>query len=322
METPQEKFRREIREIYGYDENYYKNGTEINEKIVNNRPKTAESKKELKKSHAPQLKPPMVRKRREFTGRKKIAVLVLAGALLIGGKILNDTQAYENRPITLGEALTQTGDRPEDLGIEYSDVEEFTKIKDAIENKDKYITDEEVKAMLPKIHKLGINALETKAAKALNLKDKNSVRFDCKYINLKGEGNKTQKTLTVSQNDGQQEYFTSTETFDLKFRNTIPTEMSDQIEDIKQIENIMGEIQNGNFNKNEVIKKEEKAVDNLGRFMAMKFKKDNNGNNIIAEVTRSKDLKKNNEKNIDSKTSTPSINTEEIDNAIEEDDAR
>lgn len=308
LESAREKFLKSIRELNGYNENY---------EFAENERITADNyKKRQVQYRKPELKRPKAKKTiRRFTGKQKIAALIATGIIALGGNIFIHHLNEQNKPITYAQAITQMGESPETLGITTEDVIKIEQIKDVIE--DKNITDKDAKSVLPRIHSVIINVLESKFSKVLNT-EKDNLSFNSEYIDYKSEGLKTIETLKVFEGSGKKEYSTTGSWLDTKNSFNLPSEVSSSIKAGKAVENTMKEIQEGKFDKKKVLKVEKESIDDLSRFAAMKLEKDEK-NNIIAKVIRKKDLdeyKKQKEKNSENKSNIYKTSSEAYNTSI------
>ena len=283
LESAREKFLKTIRAANGYNDNY-----EFSENERITKENADKYKKQLKteKTKIRRPKSKQAQKTKRFTGKQKIAALIAAGIVVVGGYIFINNQKQANEPITYGKEITQMGERPETLGISYDNVEHIEIIKDIIKNP--YITDENAKKVLPKMHSEYIDVIQNKISNALEV-DKEDIIISSNYVDLKNEGLKTKQTVKILSKYGNIEYYTSSDILDIKSSNNISNELADAIKDVKKVEDMMKNIQEGKFDKNSVVNEENNIIKNLSQFAAMKIEKDDR-NNLIVNVTRQKDI--------------------------------
>ena len=215
---------------------------------------------------------------------KPWAKIALVGLIAIGGYKAYDiysTNQKENTPITLTQAL-ENGDSLKDLKIDNSIKNELEEIKADLANKD--ISNSDLMALSTKINELQFDTIKTKLSKTLGAEESDITLST--GVESASEGT-TRETVEV---EGGKTY-TNKELF--KNENTIPSEISDYIKEIGDMQTLMGKLQEGDFNRNDILKEYKEAVKSIDQMAATKMTVDKKGN-IYVEQTKQKDLKENN----------------------------
>lgn len=210
--------------------------------------------------------------RRKLVGR--IAVLGLAGITLFSG-MNAASKAYEeykeqNSPARVEQVL-ETGASYEELGIDSETVTRLETFENIIENEG--LTYNELIMLAPQINELQFDVLESKFANIIG-DSKDNIRLDAQYI---GRGETRDVIETREKTYVSKDIFTS--------ENTFSSEISDQITNIKEMQKFMQEIQEGNVNREQVLRKYEKFLENISQFAGMKLQIDGK-ENITAQKTR------------------------------------
>ena len=215
---------------------------------------------------------------------KPWAKIALVGLIAFGGYKAYDiysTNQKENTPITLTQAL-ENGDSLKDLKIDSSIKNELEEIKADLANKD--ISNSDLMALSTKINELQFDTIKTKLSKTLGAEESDITLST--GVESASEGT-TRETVEV---EGGKTY-TNKELF--KNENTIPSEISDYIKEIGDMQTLMGKLQEGDFNRNDILKEYKEAVKSIDQMAATKMTVDKKGN-ISVEQTKQKDLKENN----------------------------
>ena len=215
---------------------------------------------------------------------KPWAKIALVGLIFFKQKTAYDiysTNQKENTPITLTQAL-ENGDSLKDLKIDSSIKNELEEIKADLANKD--ISNSDLMALSTKINELQFDTIKTKLSKTLGAEESDITLST--GVESASEGT-TRETVEV---EGGKTY-TNKELF--KNENTIPSEISDYIKEIGDMQTLMGKLQEGDFNRNDILKEYKEAVKSIDQMAATKMTVDKKGN-ISVEQTKQKDLKENN----------------------------
>ena len=215
---------------------------------------------------------------------KPWAKIALVGLIAFGGYKAYDiysTNQKENTPITLTQAL-ENGDSLKDLKIDSSIKNELEEIKADLANKD--ISNSDLMALSTKINELQFDTIKTKLSKTLGAEESDITLST--GVESASEGT-TRETVEV---EGGKTY-TNKELF--KNENTIPSEISDYIKEIGDMQTLMGKLQEGDFNRNDILKEYKEAVKSIDQMAATKMTVDKKGN-IYVEQIKQKDLKENN----------------------------
>lgn len=254
--------------------------------------------KEVYKSQNNKLKKVRTKKK---TRLKPWAKIALAGLIAFGGYKAYDMYATNqkgNMPITLTQAL-ENGDSLKDLKIDNSIKNELEEIKVDLANKDS--SNEDLIALSAKINELQFDTIKTKLSKTLGAEESDITLST--GVQSTSEGTTIE---TVEVNGGKT--YTNKELF--KNENTIPSEISDYIKEIGDMQTLMGKLQEGDFNRNDILKEYKEAVKSIDQMAATKITVDKKGN-IYVEQTKQKDLKENN------KETTKETSRQEIDDEME-----
>lgn len=215
---------------------------------------------------------------------KPWAKIALVGLIAFGGYKAYDiysTNQKENTPITLTQAL-ENGESLKDLKIDSSIKNELEEIKADLANKD--ISNSDLMALSTKINELQFDTIKTKLSKTLGAEESDITLST--GVESASEGT-TRETVEV---EGGKTY-TNKELF--KNENTIPSEISDYIKEIGDMQTLMGKLQEGDFNRNDILKEYKEAVKSIDQMAATKMTVDKKGN-IYVEQIKQKDLKENN----------------------------
>lgn len=212
--------------------------------------------------------------------KKKVVALLLAGVTIAGGynvakNVYNEYQ-QQNSPITLEQALEE-GETLEILGINNNIVSEIQEIKTMLERDD--LTNEEMIRLAPRISALQFDTAKTKLANTLGVSEN-----DIKLYTRHAEEGQTRETVETSNN-----IYTNKDIF--TYENTIPTEISNYIKEIASMQDTMQQLQEGNIDRKEILKKYNDKIENTSKFAATVIKVDEKGN-ISVEQTKVADLEK------------------------------
>lgn len=220
--------------------------------------------------------------RRKFVGR--IAAFALAGIAVVSGEnaIHNEYKSYQeqNSPITLEQAL-ELGETTQTLGINENTILEIQEIEKILEKGN--LTNKEIIELAPKINSVYFSAVKGKLSNVLNVEEGN-VKL---YTEPTREGT-TMESVKVRRGESTDVYLKKDF---LRNDNSISTEISDSIKNISEMQKIMDEIQQGDFNRDAIIEKYKNIVNGVSQIAAAKFNIDEKGN-ISVEQTKVKDLNK------------------------------
>lgn len=212
--------------------------------------------------------------------KKKVVAFLLAGVTIAGGynvakNVYNEYQ-QQNSPITLEQAL-EKGETLEILGINNNIVSEIQEIKTMLERDD--LTNEEMIRLAPRISALQFDTAKTKLANTLGVSEN-----DIKLYTRHAEEGQTRETVETSNN-----IYTNKDIF--TYENTIPTEISNYIKEIASMQDTMQQLQEGNIDRKEILKKYNDKIENTSKFAATVIKVDEKGN-ISVKQTKVADLDK------------------------------
>lgn len=208
----------------------------------------------------------------------KIAlVLFIASGGYKAYNAYNENQK-ENTPITLTQAL-ENGESLESLEIDNSIKNELEDIKEELGKED--ISNSDIMKLAPKINELQFDTIKTKLANTLG-EEESDITL---HTGVASEG-KTKESVEVKGG----EKYTNKEF--LKNENTISSEIANYIKEIGDMQDIMKELQEGDFERENILSKYKKLVKSTDQMAASKITVDKKGN-IAVEYTRVKDLKEN-----------------------------
>lgn len=213
--------------------------------------------------------------------KRRIAVLVLAGIAIVGGvgvKNAYDQYQRQNAPATVEQVLAY-GEGLKELGIDNNILSELEKVQMSLQLSEN-LTNQEIRELAPKISNLQFDVIKTKLSKVLGVPE-----GDIKvYTNSTKDGRTEEKVKVINGNTYRnKDIFT--------YENTISSEVSEYIKEVAEMQDIIGDLQYGNFNREDILKVYKEMVDNTNNFAASRIKIDEKGN-ISVEQTKVKDLEK------------------------------
>ncbi len=238
-------------------------------------------------SGTPKIKRPNQNKKRKKFIPVKIGALMLATIAGISGITYGFAKSIipeEKR--TLNEAIA-SGKTLETLGINEDIQGKLANLQEKMISKN--LTNEEIIQMAPQINDLCFDISTTKLSNVLGVRQEN-ISFE---ENNEDGVNKPR----IKVNTGySKEIYNEQNIFN---KNTFPKEISNEIKDMKTIQKIIQEVQNGNFNRDDVLDKYATILRDTENLAAAAFKKE--GGNIV--VVDERDSTKKGEQNLTEKQS-------------------
>lgn len=233
---------------------------------------------------------------RSNTGKKykgniktKIAAWTLSLGIAVGG-IAVANNVYENyqkqnEPATLEQVLDE-GVNLEKLGINNKLVSRMEGVQERLENKD--ITNQQLMRMSKEILDLQFDVTKSKLANVLDCSQE-----DIKlYTYGRDVDGKQQETVEVYENGFRKDVYSN----NLKKSNIMPVQVAEMIRNIPDMQGVIGQLQNGDVNRKEIIGKCKQAFDETSKFAAMELKYDEQNKSILVGVTKVSELNKKSDK--------------------------
>lgn len=205
---------------------------------------------------------------------KRVAAVATAGVLTVGGiavgaKKIMTPDTSEN-PIKI-EEVAKNKSNLEKLGIDEKIVQNIISINEKLN--DENITNKELIDLSVDINSLQFDVIKGKIAKTLG-EDEEDIKL---YSRGESEG-KTAQTIEVSG-----KVYTEKDMFNRK--DTIDEKIADYIKEVGSMQTLMQKLQNGDFNRDEVIKEYRDAMDSTEKVAALaEISVDKYGNISMEEV--------------------------------------
>lgn len=242
-------------------------------------------------------------KRKRKINKKRLTALLgatgIAALAVFGGIKVYTNSQVQNEPITLVEALNN-GETLESLDIDQNIQDELLNLQAALENED--ITNSELIALSTRINDLQFDTIKTKLAKNLGVEE-SDIHLSTVAI-AKDEG-RIESTEKISVDGGKT--YTRKDWF--KNKNTMTDEIGDYIKNIGDMQRLMGQIQNGDINRQDIINQYKEVLQEIDQMAASEMTIDENGNISVEQVTQ---------KNLEEKNQQTSYNKiEENDQEME-----
>lgn len=251
---------------------------EYREVFDNAKPPRENSKKIIRR-------PDAFGKNKKFKGSRvaivaAIVAAMAAGTIVIGGQMNNKEQS---QPITMEQAL-KSGSSLEELAITPETQKEIEEIQNRLNSIDiRNISDSELRSLGAQIDNLQLDEIfKSKVGDALGVKPE---QIEVSYRGASGpDENDLQERfgITVKDDEGAE---ISTYNGD-----NIPEEMKDYIRNIGDVQGVISEIENGNFDKETVLDTYKTAMDETSRFAAGRLEYDKDGKSFTFEQKSEKDL--------------------------------
>lgn len=217
-------------------------------------------------------------KKRKKKIRNKIATLILASAIGIGGiTAVGHLRGGEKESPNITQIAMENGIGAETLGISEDTMEKFEKYDEFFSNFDKNdtLTDEMVLAMSNEIEGMNYAVVKEKMANLLN-EDAENVTLH--YSFEKNDG-KFLTAITVNEdNIAKEQIFTGNKNLIMPDRNTIPKSVENVITQLNEFENLNNDLKEDKITKVNAVKKLQKLYKNISDIASSEFIKDEKGN--------------------------------------------
>lgn len=247
---------------------------ELNEK--NKRIEEAKRKTKIKRAK---------NKRRKLIGR--ITAIGLAGIALVSGGMLIQNQheknKEENQPAMLDELLENEVSSLEELGIDEDMASRLEELDTILTEGN--LTNTELIKLSKKISDLQFDITKSKLAGVLGVS-----QDDIKLYTYGADKDGKNHEKVEVYNKGILDKTYTNKDF-LENSDTISPEISDMIRDIGSMQDVMQQLQEGDFKREGIINKYKDFLENTSQFAGMKLQIDEKGN-ITAEAVKVKDLDK------------------------------
>ena len=236
-----------------------------------------------KQNNKQKIERPKMKKRNRFTGKIKkflqkhkkgiatVAVTAAAAAGVVAGiNAYNDSQT-----ITVPQAISM-GETSDSLGLNDDIIAGMQYIDEALNNEN--IKNEDIIKIIPQVKNVAYDVLASKLAKTLGV-NIDSVKFGSESI----EEGKNRQYVKVYNRLFNQKY-TSMDIPFLYNEHTISKDIANQIKNNQDLDDLIAEVQNGNFNRNDIINRLKRANKDTSKFAAGKMQIDEKGNMTLDKV--------------------------------------
>ncbi|MEE0865309.1 MAG: hypothetical protein U0L98_00675 [Clostridia bacterium] len=209
----------------------------------------------------------------------RIFALLMSGVLFAGG-IAGGLKGKEDQKIGTKIAVSLLEETPQSLGITQEEYDKINSIKDSLENNK--LSDDEIPYMAKELYDLYNDVIKMKLANTLGVND-DKIVLD-QYVE---EGRTIQLVIVKLP---YKESIYRTRDF-ATFQNSISKEIDNSIIDLTKMQTIMGEIQEGNYSNDKLLKEYKKIINNIDTLAASGFIQDDFGN-ISVKAIENKDVEK------------------------------
>lgn len=214
----------------------------------------------------------------------RIFALLMSGVLFAGG-IAGGLKGKEDQKIGTKTAVSLLEETPQSLGITQEEYDKINSIKDSLDNNK--LSDDEIPYMAKELYDLYNDVIKMKLANTLGVND-DKIVLD-QYVE---EGRTIQLVIVKLP---YKESIYRTRDF-ATFQNSISKEIDNSIIDLTKMQTIMGEIQEGNYSNDKLLKEYKKIINNIDTLAASGFIQDDFGN-ISVKAIENKDVEKLREEN-------------------------
>lgn len=224
---------------------------------------------------------------------KKVAAILLVASLAASGAVFAASAKgdKDKLPETLEEAI-QSGMTLEELGIDESIQSRLYGLREKVKSGN--LTNQEIIQMAPEINEIIFDVPTSKLSRALGVKEKG--------ISYKEEFNQGEKIQMVIAETGYSTEKYCNESI-INTNNTFPQVISKEMEDMKIMQEIMQELQAGNFYREYVLNKYATILQDTEKLAASPLKRENN--KIIIEKNRNRDKKTDSQQENATQNATP-----------------
>lgn len=254
-----------------------------------------------RKIQRPKSKP----KKRLFTG-KRVATIVLAISMLLAAKGISNAHTnyqQQNEPAGIVQILQEGSVELEELelGITNEQVSKIIEIQNALERED--ITNEELIRLVPQVYQLQLDIIKSKTANTLGVSPEN-IRVHSESTR---EGT-TREYIEVKNESGQRiALYNEKDIFTNK--NTISEGTTQMIRSTGSTQDRIKMVQEGDFNRKEIIAQCNEALKETSQFAGMKLQVDEKGR-MTDQKIKAVDLEQKNKENIYNKVANDALSNE------------
>lgn len=218
-------------------------------------------------------------KKRKKRPNTKIAALILAAAIGVGGiSLINNYGENRPEPLNIIE-MQENGVNPQSLGLSAETIELFEKYDEYFENfdpKNQYnLTDEQILSMIDEIREMHFSAVKEKMGDLVGEDPKNiklSYKFD------RNDGTKHSAISINEDNYTKREVYSNNRTWPFPTKNYIPEELSNIIWQLEDLEDLASDVKTDKITKVNAVKKLETLYEALEQVATGEFIKDEKGN--------------------------------------------
>ena len=231
-------------------------------------------------------------KKRKRKIKNRIAALILASAVGIGGLTVVGHLRGEKESPNITQIAMENAVGADDLGISEETMEKFEKYDEFFSNFDKndILTDEMVLAMSNEIEGMNFSVVKEKMANLLN-EDVNNITLH--YSFEKNDG-KFLTAIAVNEGKvGKEKIFTGNKNLIMPDSNTIPKSVEDVITQLNDFENLNSDLKEDKITKVNAVKKLQKLYKNIADIASSEFIKDEKGNITLVHYEKVKEQAQN-----------------------------
>ena len=218
-------------------------------------------------------------KRRKRKPNTKLAALILAAAIGVGGiSLINQHDANKPQPTNMIE-IQQDGVTSQSLGLSETTVELFEKYDEYFENFDKNnqynLTDEQIIGMINEIESMHFSTVKEKMGSLIGEEPKN-IRMYYEFEKANGE---YYTSIVINEDSYNREVYSSSySTWPFPSKNCIPSELSKIILQLRDLKSLESDVRTDKITKINAVKKLEKLYEALEQVATGDFVKDEKGN--------------------------------------------
>lgn len=233
-------------------------------------------------------------KKRKRKIKNRIATLILASAVGIGGLTVVGHLRGEKESPNITQIAMENAVGADDLGISEETMEKFEKYDEFFSNFDKndILTDEMVLAMSNEIEGMNFSVVKEKMANLLN-EDVNNITLH--YSFEKSDGKFLTAIIVNEDNITKEQIFTGNKNLIMPDSNTIPKSVEDVITQLNDFENLNSDLKEDKITKVNAVKKLQKLYKNIADIASSEFIKDEKGNITLVHYEKVKEQAQNKE---------------------------
>ena len=272
-----------------YNEQHSKN-TVTSKKIL--------KKADVKKQNNKKYNIPKRKHKKAKRIAKKIATIGAVMSLVAGGTIVvaNEIRQVIDKPINI-QTAEEFGKTPEQMGISEETADKILELNEKLQMDHSQISMNDVKQMAIDNYQVSQEVLEEKFSDLLKVEEED-IKFDT-------QTEKTDNSKKAYAYVGDKTY--KYDNFIISFDNNMPKEVGTYIINLEQNRQLLNDLDYGNCNKEDAIKKIEKSIDNASRLAGgQDFYLE--GEKINVNTTRNSDLEKQND---EKDKNSSAVNTKE-----------